>query len=125
MPTTQDLMEAAFKRLRDKGITPTLVFDQRAMVRSDCLEAYERAAQVEGNPGRWVGASFTDAQWRSGMLHYRGSLDREWHLVHKLLFSFPRNDLTVPRELLNALAAERLHAEWQCEAASAVEVWLT
>lgn len=107
MPTLEESIEAAFRRLREQQITPTLIRDDRAIVRSECLEAFVEAADMAGTH-LWVGAA-SEAAWPPAQLY----------------FTYPHELPDTATAVVDAFRAEGFEVEWNGDRYKSVRVELT
>ena len=137
MPTQKERFEAAFERLRQRNITPSLVTDHRSDVRSECLEAYVRAADEAGTH-LWAGASHEGARWMDRRWPQRGGLtardtrlamfhrgDSEPTAIPRLWFSFPHLLPETALVIVDAFQAKGFVADWGGDQTKSVTVDLT
>ncbi|GAA3751503.1 hypothetical protein [Micromonospora maritima] len=137
MPTQKERFEAAFERLRQRNITPTLVTDYRSTVRSECLEAFVLEAEKAGTH-LWAGASHEGARWMDRRWPQRHGLterdtrlamfrqgDSEPTAIPRLWFSFPHLLPETALVIVDAFQAKDFAANWDGDPTKSVTVDLT
>lgn len=136
MPTQQERFEAALQRLRDQQITPTLILDDRAIVRSECLEAFAEAADMAGTH-LWAGTSCEGGAWRDRRWIDRATAVQDTRLsvsrpgfgepvaVEMLWVSYPHKLPDTASQIVDAFKAEGFVAVWDGDPYKSVGVRLT
>ncbi|WP_431881944.1 hypothetical protein [Micromonospora chalcea] len=125
MVTMKERFDAAFKRLEEQSITPSLVFDDRGFVTSEYLEAYKLRARMCDTGERWVGAARVGAGWsREGNLVHTDSIGTQL-TIGELWFDHPMSDPSIARALVEAMQTQGFRASWSGIAKDFVYVYLT